>query len=230
MFNMLSKAIYFVTSIFIFLSFYSFPAYGSDKSIISINSHIMANNETLVVIVSNYDLYPQLVLDKEPEKFTIKCAYWNKPITTKDIQLSGIIKNLDIKSGILTFYTYDEFLVKDIKTVKLANNLWQSSFSIEDPNRKSSFYNILTSEAIYNHIATQKNKGHKFTVVIDPGHGGIDSGAIAPDGTMEKNITLKFAKRLKQKMLKNPNIAVYLTRDTDRYLYLSERVEKAREL
>ncbi|TIP59585.1 N-acetylmuramoyl-L-alanine amidase, partial [Mesorhizobium sp.] len=41
------------------------------------------------------------------------------------------------------------------------------------------------------------NPGHRFTVVIDPGHGGIDGGAEGMNGTVEKNVTLAFAKELR---------------------------------
>ncbi|MDN5249410.1 MAG: N-acetylmuramoyl-L-alanine amidase, partial [Alphaproteobacteria bacterium] len=63
-----------------------------------------------------------------------------------------------------------------------------------------------------------------------PGHGGIDSGAVAADGMMEKKLTLQFAKILQNVLSSNPKIKVLLTRTTDTYLYLSERVQKAREL
>lgn len=55
-----------------------------------------------------------------------------------------------------------------------------------------------------------------ITVVIDPGHGGSDNGAVAPDGTTEKDITLSLAKQI-QELNKSGYIKILLTRETDIY-------------
>jgi N-acetylmuramoyl-L-alanine amidase len=59
-------------------------------------------------------------------------------------------------------------------------------------------------------------------IVIDPGHGGRDPGAIGPSGLMEKDVVLRIAKRLKRK-LKARGYEVFLTRERDVYLSLEER-------
>jgi N-acetylmuramoyl-L-alanine amidase len=66
------------------------------------------------------------------------------------------------------------------------------------------------------------------TVVIDPGHGGEDPGARGRRGTVEKDITLLIAKRLKILIDAEPGMRAVLTRDGDYYLSLQARVEKAR--
>lgn len=60
-------------------------------------------------------------------------------------------------------------------------------------------------------------------IVIDPGHGGKDKGAIGPSGVYEKDITLAIAKQLKKFLEKEGGYEVLLTRDTDRYVSLEER-------
>lgn len=55
-------------------------------------------------------------------------------------------------------------------------------------------------------------------VVLDPGHGGIDGGAVAADGTAEKDINLKIALNLK-KLLEAEGVRVIMTRRTDDGLY-----------
>ncbi|WP_296745627.1 N-acetylmuramoyl-L-alanine amidase [Mesorhizobium sp.] len=70
--------------------------------------------------------------------------------------------------------------------------------------------------------------GHRFTVVIDPGHGGVDGGAESPAGTIEKNVTLAFATELRDKLAEVGKYDVYMTRDSDVYLPLDERVRIAR--
>jgi len=70
--------------------------------------------------------------------------------------------------------------------------------------------------------------GHRFTVVIDPGHGGVDGGAESAAGTIEKNVTLAFATELRDKLAGVGKYDVYMTRDSDVYLPLDERVRIAR--
>ena len=66
-------------------------------------------------------------------------------------------------------------------------------------------------------------------VVIDPGHGGIDNGASAPNGVHEKDITLAFALQLQDVLVKSGRFDVALTREDDTFLRLEERVALARE-
>jgi N-acetylmuramoyl-L-alanine amidase len=68
------------------------------------------------------------------------------------------------------------------------------------------------------------------TVVVDAGHGGEDPGARGRRGALEKDITLMIAKRLKALIDAEPGMRAVLTRDSDYYLALGERVEKARKV
>ncbi|MFK3665051.1 N-acetylmuramoyl-L-alanine amidase [Ochrobactrum teleogrylli] len=68
-----------------------------------------------------------------------------------------------------------------------------------------------------------------FTVMIDPGHGGIDSGAESLSGIKEKDLTLAFGVELRDRLAQEKNIQVLMTRDDDTYLRLSERVRIARQ-
>jgi len=74
--------------------------------------------------------------------------------------------------------------------------------------------------------------GRIITVMIDPGHGGEDPGAIGRRGTQEKHITLAIAKRLQAKINATPNMRIRaaLTRDTDFFVPLNVRVQKARRI
>lgn len=69
----------------------------------------------------------------------------------------------------------------------------------------------------------------RFTVVIDPGHGGIDGGAEGLNGTVEKSVTLAFALELKAKLAAAGKYDVYMTREKDEFLRLDERVRIARQ-
>jgi N-acetylmuramoyl-L-alanine amidase len=65
-------------------------------------------------------------------------------------------------------------------------------------------------------------------VVIDPGHGGHDTGAIGKGGTREKDVTLAIARRVAAR-LRARGLSVVLTRDDDTYVRLEERTRVANE-
>ncbi len=69
----------------------------------------------------------------------------------------------------------------------------------------------------------------KRRIVIDPGHGGHDPGAIGPNGLREKDVVLDIALRLKKILLADPSNEVFLTRETDIFLPLEERTAIANE-
>jgi len=69
-----------------------------------------------------------------------------------------------------------------------------------------------------------------ITIVLDPGHGGEDPGALGASGSREKDIVLSIAKRLKFKLEELPNMRVMLTRDGDYFVPLGTRVDKARKV
>jgi N-acetylmuramoyl-L-alanine amidase len=64
-------------------------------------------------------------------------------------------------------------------------------------------------------------------IVIDPGHGGADSGAVGRRGLVEKEVTLDIAKRLEVLLKNEPGLKVMLTRETDVLVPLEERTEMA---
>lgn len=74
----------------------------------------------------------------------------------------------------------------------------------------------------------ENNYKRLVTVAIDPGHGGVDPGALGANGSQEKDITLAVARRLKTHIDKQEGMRAVLTRDGDYFIPLHERVNKAR--
>jgi N-acetylmuramoyl-L-alanine amidase len=66
-------------------------------------------------------------------------------------------------------------------------------------------------------------------VVLDPGHGGIDSGTRARSGEEEKNLVLAFALVLRDKLEQTGKYRVVMTRSDDRFIELNQRIKLARE-
>lgn len=77
--------------------------------------------------------------------------------------------------------------------------------------------------------APAKRADGKRVIVIDPGHGGIDPGAIGIRRTKEKDVVLAFSRALRDKLRGNKNYEVVLTRDDDTFLSLKQRVKVARQ-
>ncbi|WOB49622.1 N-acetylmuramoyl-L-alanine amidase [Xanthomonas hydrangeae] len=65
-------------------------------------------------------------------------------------------------------------------------------------------------------------------VAIDPGHGGQDPGAMGPTGKREKDVTLAVGRELARQINATPGMKAYMTRDTDVFIPLPMRAQKAR--
>jgi N-acetylmuramoyl-L-alanine amidase len=78
-------------------------------------------------------------------------------------------------------------------------------------------------------VKESKRKTPKPVIMIDPGHGGIDPGAIGPSGTEEKDIVLVYARALKARLSQSGKYTVKLTREGDRIVPLRGRIALARK-
>ncbi len=66
-------------------------------------------------------------------------------------------------------------------------------------------------------------------ILIDPGHGGVDGGAMAASGLEEKTVTLEFARALRDALIETGRFEVALTRENDTFFRLEQRVQLARD-
>jgi N-acetylmuramoyl-L-alanine amidase len=74
-----------------------------------------------------------------------------------------------------------------------------------------------------------KRQGHKPVVAIDPGHGGIDPGAVGIGNVTEKSIVLAVAQQLKEQLAASGRYDVRLTRASDVFVPLAKRLDMSRE-
>lgn len=70
----------------------------------------------------------------------------------------------------------------------------------------------------------------KYVIVLDPGHGGGDPGAVGPGNILEKNITLSLSRELRRQLEATGRYKVEMTRDRDVYIRLRDRVNLARKV
>lgn len=87
----------------------------------------------------------------------------------------------------------------------------------------ASSFPVPTSKPVFT-----KEHASKPLVVIDAGHGGKDPGATGATGTHEKDITLRYARALKESLLRTGRYRVALTREDDTFILLPDRVKLAR--
>ncbi|MBE8597518.1 N-acetylmuramoyl-L-alanine amidase AmiC [Xenorhabdus sp. BG5] len=73
-------------------------------------------------------------------------------------------------------------------------------------------------------------KDRPIVIMLDPGHGGEDSGAIGKYKTREKDVVLQIARRLRALIKREPGMKVYMTRNEDVFIPLTVRVAKARKM
>ena len=97
--------------------------------------------------------------------------------------------------------------------------------------KMSSF--MLSGMLVLSLQATDVKAANPVVLVIDPGHGGNDSGAVGTyngHSYYEKNMTLSIAKELKSQLEATGRFKIYMTRETDTYKSLTYRTDNARQM
>lgn len=87
---------------------------------------------------------------------------------------------------------------------------------------------VATQQSVAPSSAGAAPQDNRPVIVIDPGHGGVDSGAVGASGTLEKSIVLNMGVFLKEKLEQTGHYKVYLTRRDDRFISLGNRTKFAR--
>tara|TARA_B100000287_G_scaffold125643_2_gene117793 strand:+ start:3359 stop:4378 length:1020 start_codon:yes stop_codon:yes gene_type:complete len=119
---------------------------------------------------------------------------------------------------------FDEKILVN-KTLKKNVDLTELKFDDSSNTIVLSFKNNIYSPNVY----FLKKKKNKKIIVIDPGHGGRDSGTVGVSKTLEKNITLKVGLLLKKEFNKYDDFDVILTRERDVFIKLQERTRIAKK-
>ncbi len=142
---------------------------------------------------------------------------------------------LAINDGTLKMVRISQFNKNNVRLVLELDRMDKfSSFMLEHPNRLViDVYNpgqpvstIKPGKGIKKK-PVRKNFNKIRTVVIDPGHGGKDPGAVGPGGLQEKDITLYVAKKLGKIIRKKHNVDIIYTRNRDVFVPLNDRTEIA---
>ncbi|MFQ3675835.1 MAG: N-acetylmuramoyl-L-alanine amidase [Endomicrobiia bacterium] len=170
----------------------------------------------------------------------LKLSIFGAKITPREYNIvNGVVSKINLISGngvgVINFIfpetnihvkreVYKNHLSYEIIKNKNVSELSEPIFSDLDKT------NILTENVVATSLENNLTlvNNNKFVIVIDPGHGGEDPGAIGPKGTTEKNVNLNIAKYLKEMLVKE-NYKVYLTREEDKFIPLAERTKFAND-
>lgn len=135
-----------------------------------------------------------------------------------------VIPSLPIEDGILKDVRIAQFNKETVRVVLDLQELGNFNvFMLSDPSRLVIDVFGKKSHAPAPYMKFDKKVTEIKRVVIDPGHGGKDPGAIGPKGLLEKNVVLAVGKRLARILKEKYNMEVILTRDKDVYIPLEER-------
>jgi N-acetylmuramoyl-L-alanine amidase len=168
----------------------------------------------------SYPDYTRVVIDLSSKAAFTKNRLSNPDRLYLDIQNTVIRKelqtNLSIKNGMLKNVRAGQFNTSTVRVVlDLEKIINYKAFTLEEPSR------------IVVDIYGPKTFSVKRMIVIDPGHGGKDPGAVGPNNLFEKDIVLDISLKLKKILDKKPDYEVFLTRDRDIFVPLEERTSIA---
>ena len=185
--------------------YFLFLFYSSELFSLEINNIRFGSNAEVKRIV--FDISDDVTFKTKVSHNKIEIKF-DKTLSLK----KKITKNNDLKE--INFDTVNNSIILNFKR------------SIHSPN----IYFLKKNNNKYARVVIDYKKKQKKRkiIVVDPGHGGKDSGAVGITKKLEKNITLKVALLLKKEFSKYEEFRVILTREKDVYLKLRERTEIAK--
>lgn len=226
---------YFICCLFFFLTFQTHIQGADALKLINLRT-IGDNTSTRIIAVFNaepnfhlqiLDNPSRLVINLPLADFSAQNLSPNKQNILSSMLSSAHYSFSDKQTSHITLTSKNTFIIENSTVQKLDNGLWQLLIDLTQNTQKKSNEILIKQQKANQNTKKQFNRKHHFHVVLDPGHGGIDSGAQGITGILEKNITLAFARALQDELEKDPYINVTLTRNSDVFLRLSERIKKA---
>jgi N-acetylmuramoyl-L-alanine amidase len=220
---------------------------ADDRAAISAHDYRMAGDASRVRVVVEFDREPELkwFLLRAPHRLVIDLPSADFRFAEDALQARGLVTDVlfgpigEGRSRII-LATDGPFSVENLDVLKNEQSEGYRLVTDLVAASEEAFERALADQAQTtgstvaggksDRIAKPEAPGERrFTIVLDPGHGGIDGGAESAGGTVEKSITLDFALELKRELEKSSQFRVVMTRDDDKFLRLDERVRIARQ-
>jgi len=231
--------------IFLLAGLAAAPLASASGAPLDVTGYKMAGDAVHTRVVMNFDREPEpkWFLLRGPHRLVIDLPDAHFSLDAKDLKPHGLIRSVrygQIGEGVSRFiltargpFTVEKVDIlknEDAPGYRLAMDIsagserqFEEALAIQAQTTGS------TTTPKTDRIPEEKRADKRFTIVIDPGHGGIDGGAEGLNGTVEKTITLAFARQLKERLAQGGKYDIYMTRDKDEFLRLDERVRIARE-
>ncbi len=224
-----------------------FAGISRTDALLGATGYKMAGDATKMRIVINFDHEPDLkwFLLRGPNRLVVDLPHTRFALDAKDVKPRGLVRAVrygDQGDGSRLILTgKGPFAVDKLDVLKNEDGSGYRIAIDMSAASEREFDEALANQSLTtgSTVSTDKGErvgtgpvsapGHRFTVVIDPGHGGVDGGAESSAGTVEKNVTLAFATELRDKLAAAGKYDVFMTRDTDVYLTLDDRVRIARQ-
>lgn len=217
------------------------PAYAKQISISGARISRHDHQTRVVIILTAITKYRVFTL-QHPERIVIDID--NAKMAT-DLKKDLVLRNTHLKDVRYAPRHGNIRIVFDAKTKLRPNSFmlkpdqhFKARLVVDLTNLKAAIKHTPTKA----HAATKSSKikstheqpplkptGRDIIIVIDPGHGGKDPGATGPRGIHEKNVVLAISKDLQADLNRTPGIHAYLTRKSDYYISLRERLRIARK-
>lgn len=155
-------------------------------------------------------------------------------VTQLDDQRLRTVLMLNSGAQVQQAYVLDAFEGQPARLVVDIIGAADGVFALRAEADRLAFIRTAQSDQIITHEpdvpgASQIQASSRPLILIDPGHGGLDGGATAAQGTREKEITLLFARQLQDVLIASGRFDVALTRDDDSFFRLEQRVQLARD-
>lgn len=179
--------------------------------------HNSTNKYTRIVVEFDGPFEYEYNRIKEPDRiyFDFKKSRIGEELQKKTIPIGdGILRSVRIAQ----FSPEVARVVLDLDSIENFR-----AFSMENPERLVIDISGISKPEIEPQITKEPPLYGIRRIVIDPGHGGHDPGAIGKRGLEEKEVVLDIAKKLKNMIKNDMNIEVILTRDSDTFIPLDER-------
>jgi N-acetylmuramoyl-L-alanine amidase len=207
----------------------------------------MAGDATRMRVVMQLDRKadPRWFLLRGPHRLVIDLPETNFSVDPRELKARGLIAsvrfgNMGEGHSRLILAAKGPFAVERMDILKNEGSAGYRLIADISASSDKAFDEALANQTLTTGSTEAANKAEQpapatprgdkpFTIVIDPGHGGIDGGAEGVNGTVEKSITLAFALELRKKLVENGAYDIFLTREKDDFLRLDDRVRIARQ-
>lgn len=146
---------------------------------------------------------------------------------TKPDRLYFDIKNSRLKKELQKTISVGNGMLKTVRAGQFSDSIVRVVLDFD----KMTNYKVLTMEdpirLIIDIYGEKQTASAKKRIVLDPGHGGHDPGAVGPKNLYEKDVVLDIALKLKKILASDPNLDIFLTRETDVFIPLEKRTAVA---